>query len=82
MHERLDRNGVDLAGYTLAEQADDIDAARVALGYRRIDLVSDNKDIRLAFVYTPGGTRTMSSAGRSVRVNPPGNFLPGGSRHR
>ena len=32
--ERLERSGVDLAGYTLGEQADDIEAARVALGYR------------------------------------------------
>ncbi len=31
--QRLERDGVDLAGYTLAEQADDIEAARVALGY-------------------------------------------------
>ena len=30
--QRLERSGVDLAGYTLAEQADDIEAARVALG--------------------------------------------------
>ena len=28
--KRLERSGVDLAGYTLAEQADDIEAARVA----------------------------------------------------
>ncbi len=37
--QRLERSGVDLAGYTLAEQADDIEAARVALGYQRIDLL-------------------------------------------
>ena len=39
--KRLERGGVDLAGYTLAEQADDIEAARVVLGYQRIDLLSE-----------------------------------------
>ena len=45
--KRLERSGVDLAGYTLAEQADDIDAARVALGYKRIDLLSESAGTRL-----------------------------------
>ncbi len=45
--KRLERSGVDLAGYTLAEQADDIEAARVALGYKRIDLLSESAGTRL-----------------------------------
>ena len=45
--QRLERSGVDLAGYTLAEQADDIEAARVALGYQRIDLLSESAGTRL-----------------------------------
>ena len=45
--KRLERSGVDLAGYTLAEQADDIEAARVALGYQRIDLLSESAGTRL-----------------------------------
>ena len=45
--QRLERTGVDLAGYTLAEQADDIEAARVALGYKRIDLLSESAGTRL-----------------------------------
>ena len=49
--KRLERSGVDLAGYTLAEQADDIDAARVALGYQRIDLLSESAGTRLAMIY-------------------------------
>jgi pimeloyl-ACP methyl ester carboxylesterase len=40
--KRLERDGVNLAGYTLAEQAGDIEAARVALGYKRIDLLSES----------------------------------------
>src|SRR3984957_11882949 len=50
--KRLERSGVDLAGYTLEEQAGDIDAARVALGYQRINLVSESAGTRLAMIYS------------------------------
>ena len=76
--KRLERSGVDLAGYTLAEQADDIDAARVALGYQRIDLLSESAGTRLAMTYQ---WRYPNSVGRSVMigVNPPGNFIYSGA---
>src|SRR5450755_3486123 len=76
--QRLERSGVDLAGYTLAEQADDIGAARVALGYQRIDLVSESAGTRLAMIYQ---WRYPNSVDRSamVGVNPPGNFLYSGA---
>ena len=76
--KRLERDGVDLAGYTLAEQADDIDAARVALGYQRIDLVSESEGTRLAMIYA---WRHPNSVDRSamISVNPPGNFLYSGA---
>ena len=76
--KRLERSGVDLAGYTLAEQAADIDAARVALGYKRIDLLSDSAGTRLAMIYA---WRYPNSVDRSVMVgvNPPGNFLYSGA---
>jgi pimeloyl-ACP methyl ester carboxylesterase len=76
--QRLERSGVDLAGYTLAEQADDIEAARVALGYQRIDLLSDSAGTRLAMIYA---WRYPDSVDRSVMigVNPPGNFLYSGA---
>jgi pimeloyl-ACP methyl ester carboxylesterase len=76
--KRLERSGVDLAGYTLAEQADDIDAARVALGYKRIDLLSESAGTRLAMIYA---WRYPNSVDRSVMigVNPPGNFLFSGA---
>jgi len=61
--KRLERSGVDLAGYTLAEQADDIEAARVALGYKRIDLPQRERGDRLAMTYS-GGTRAVSTARR------------------
>jgi len=76
--KRLERSGVDLAGYTLAEQADDIEAARVALGYKRIDLLSESEGTRLAMTYQ---WRYPSSVDRSamIGVNPPGNFLYSGA---
>jgi pimeloyl-ACP methyl ester carboxylesterase len=76
--QRLERSGVDLAGYTLAEQADDIEAARVALGYQRIDLLSESAGTRLAMIYAE---RYPDSVDRSVMigVNPPGNFLFSGA---
>src|ERR1700734_450035 len=72
--KRLERSGVDLAGYTLAEQADDIEAARVALGYQPIDLLSESAGTRLAMIYA---WQYPNSVDRSVMigVNPPGNFL-------
>ena len=76
--KRLERSGVDLAGYTLAEQAGDIEAARVALGYQRIDLLSESAGTRLAMTYQ---WRYPNSVDRSVMigVNPPGNFLYSGA---
>jgi len=76
--KRLERSGVDLAGYTLAEQADDINAARVALGYKRIDLLSESAGTRLAMTYQ---WRYPNTVDRSVMigVNPPGNFLYSGA---
>ena len=67
--KRLERSGVDLAGYTLAEQADDIDAARVALGNQRIDLLSESAGTRLAMIYA---WRYPNSVDRSamIGVNP------------
>ena len=75
---RLERDGVDLAGYTLAEQADDIEAARVALGYQRIDLLSESAGTRLAMIYA---WRYPNDVERSVMigVNPPGHFLFSGT---
>src|SRR5206468_8129594 len=37
---RLEDDGVDLAGYTLPERVDDLDAAPRALGYAQSDLAS------------------------------------------
>jgi pimeloyl-ACP methyl ester carboxylesterase len=71
---RLTDEGVDLDGYNLVAQADDLDAARKALGYGRIDLLSESAGTRLAMIYA---WRYPESVHRSVMigVNPPGNYL-------
>src|SRR5439155_16757863 len=72
--DRLAGDGVDLAGYGLAQQVDDLEAARRALGYKRIDLLSESAGTRTAMIYS---WRYPTSIHRSVMigVNPPGNFL-------
>jgi len=71
---RLQDDGVDLAGYTLPERVDDLEAARRALGYQRIDLVSESVGTRTAMIYA---WRYPQRIHRSVMigVNPPGGFL-------
>ena len=48
----LQRSGVDLAGYSIPEEVDDIEAARRALGYQRIDLLSESAGTRVAMIYS------------------------------
>jgi pimeloyl-ACP methyl ester carboxylesterase len=71
---RLQQDGVDLGGYTLPQQVDDLEAARRALGYGPINLVSESVGTRLAMIYA---WRYPRSIHRSVMiaVNPPGHFL-------
>ena len=72
--DRLQDDGVDLAGYTIPQRVDDLDAARHALGYDRIDLLSESAGTRTAMVYA---WRYPKRIHRSVMigVNPPGKFL-------
>src|SRR6202142_3437415 len=72
--KRLEANGVDLAGYTLPQRVDDPQAARKALGYRQIDLLSESAGTRTAMIYS---WRYPTAIHRSVMigVNPPGNFI-------
>jgi pimeloyl-ACP methyl ester carboxylesterase len=72
--ERLQDDGVDLAGYTLPQRVDDLDAARKALGYERVDLLSESMGTRTAMIYA---WRYPQRIHRSVMigVNPPGHTL-------
>ena len=71
---RLAADGVDLGSYGIAQQVDDMEAARTALGYSRIDLLSESAGTRTAIIYS---WRYPDSIHRSVMVgvNPPGHFL-------
>lgn len=71
---RLERGGVDLAGYTVAEVLADIEDTRAALGYDRIDLVGESYGTRLALLYAQTCPQRVH---RSVLlgVNPPGRFI-------
>ena len=73
-YRRLQAEGVDLSGYTLAETIDDMEAARVALGYDRINLLGSSYGTRLEMIYEwmyPGSLHRVVM----VAVNPPGHFL-------
>jgi len=72
--DRLTDEGVDLAGYGVVQQVDDLEEARKALGYGRIDLLSESAGTRTALIYS---WRYPESIHRSVMigVNPPGHFL-------
>ena len=71
--ERLAEEGIDLDGYTILEVVDDVEAARRALGYGRINLESGSYGTRLAQIYT---WRYPDVVHRNamVAVNPPGRF--------
>jgi pimeloyl-ACP methyl ester carboxylesterase len=71
---RLTHEGVDLDGYTLAQRVDDLEAARTALGYKTIDLISESAGTRTSMIYT---WRHPNSIHRSVMIaaNPPGHFI-------
>jgi pimeloyl-ACP methyl ester carboxylesterase len=72
--ERLESEGIDLAGYTITETVDDMEAARKALGYDKINLYGDSYGTRLQQIYV---WRYPESLNRviMVSVNPPGHFL-------
>jgi pimeloyl-ACP methyl ester carboxylesterase len=71
---RLSSEGFDLGSYGITAQVDDMEAARAALGYDRIDLLSESAGTRTAIIYS---WRYPDSIHRSVMigVNPPGHFL-------
>ncbi len=72
--DRLTREGVDLNAYSVVQRVEDMESARTALGYSRIDLLSSSAGTRTAMVYS---WRHPDSLHRSamVSVNPPGHFV-------
>lgn len=72
--DRLSEGGVDLDGYTLTQRVEDMETVRVALGYDRINVLSESAGTRTALIYA---WRHPESIHRSVMVgvNPPGHYL-------
>lgn len=70
---RLQSEGVDIDGYTVVEVVDDLEDARLALGFEQINLYSGSYGTRLAMIYA---WRYPESIYRSamVGVNPPGRM--------
>jgi pimeloyl-ACP methyl ester carboxylesterase len=70
---RLTAQGIDLGGYTMLETIDDNESVRKALGYERINLLSESYGTRVAYLY---GLRYPQRIHRSamIAVNPPGHF--------
>jgi pimeloyl-ACP methyl ester carboxylesterase len=71
---RLQAEGVDLAGYTLAETIDDNEDARLALGYERINLLGGSYGTRLQMIYQwiyPNSLHRVVM----LAVNPPGHLV-------
>jgi pimeloyl-ACP methyl ester carboxylesterase len=66
--------GVDLSGYTIPGVVEDIEAARIELGYDRINLFSESYGTRVAQIYAymhPDSLRRIVLIG----VNTPGHFI-------
>ena len=72
--QRLQQKGVDLDGYTIPEVIADLEDARLALGYERVNLLSESYGTRITQIYA---WRHPQHAYRSVLigVNPPGRFV-------
>jgi len=71
---RFQNDGVDLAGYTPVEVVDDVEAARLALGYEKINLFSISYGTRLAMIYAWRYPESMQRSAM-VGVNPPGHMF-------
>lgn len=71
---RLQNEGVDLDGYTVIEMIDDMEAARNALGYEQLNLLSASYGTRLAMLYA---WKYPANIHRSamIAVNPPGHMV-------
>ena len=72
--DRLKKEGIDIDGYNMVEVIDDMEAARKAFGYSKINLFSRSYGTRLAYIF---GLRYPHGIQRSVMVgvNPPGHFV-------
>ena len=66
--------GVDLAGYTIPNVIADLEAARTALGYDRINLLSESYGTRVAQIYAFMHPESLNRL-ILIGVNTPGHFV-------
>jgi len=71
---RLQDEGVHLEGYTMPEVVEDIEAARTALDYDRINLLSGSYGTRVAMIYSWIHPESIYRSAM-ISVNPPGRFV-------
>jgi len=71
--ERFTNEGIDLNSYNIIEVIDDIENARIKLGYNKVNLCAYSYGTRLGYIY---GMRYPTSINWSflALVNPPGHF--------
>lgn len=71
---RLQSAGVDISGYTIQQVVGDLEAARSALGYEKINLLSESYGTRVAQLYA-GLHHDRMARSAMIGVNPPGRFV-------
>lgn len=71
---RLENAGVALEAYTMVDVIADLEAARSALGYKRINLLSESYGTRLAQIYAHLHPENLLRSAM-IGVNPPGRFV-------
>lgn len=72
--KQLQARGIDLDAYTIIDVISDIEIARKALGYERINLLSLSYGTRIAQIYAYQHPDTIYRS-IMVSVNPPGHFI-------
>lgn len=72
--ERLREEGIDLDAYTMLDVVRDLEAARTALGYERVHLLSGSYGTRVAQIYAAQHPERIRRS-IMVAVNPPGRFV-------
>ena len=71
---RIQNEGINLESYNIVETIEDMEAARIALGYQRINLLSQSYGTRLAMIYMWTHSESLHRVAM-VCVNPPGHMV-------
>jgi pimeloyl-ACP methyl ester carboxylesterase len=71
---RLQSEGVDTDGYTITEVVQDMEDARRALGYEKVNLLSQSYGTRLAMIYAWVYPNAIQRSAM-ISVKPPGHFV-------